>query len=754
MVVLAACGGAGQVDDRGAPGGAGGRRGEGRRPALLALLDRLPRDPPACVVADLGPLSARRRALAGLVSDASPIAWLPGAPWSRWVEARDASDPLGGGFQAFAPVPAGREVTLAFLRDAALPMGTKLGDCDEPWCLWPRFPTPDERLLVLARGGRPRRRVRPSRFGGDDGAAGSAGGNLREACRAALRQAPHGLVELTVRAEDDGPRRSGLVLRTVTADPRGLRVELRGRSVGDEIRTPEELAVLLGRELARDPGRVAVLPHRRDRFPPEVPGGPVRVVERYLWGDLELAAADQERLREAARAAAEGAADPAAVDLEHLPSLQEEIAGWEERIAEAEGPRRRRLAARLRRLLERAREEHPADPRLARALFRLLVDELDAPGPARAVAEDVLAARVDRLPPWRLLRREAAAGLDLAEGDASLDAAVAGGRLAELLKADGIIAGSRPGAASRAARSILAWRRGGAAHEVAEAAWLVEGSLGTFPRLGSFAPVDVPAGDLPVLVSWILRAALAAAPDEPPPSAGELELAVWGEGAGLRGRPARASRRAPLGRRGRRPGRGAQEEAAPAPVLASGLPGEADGGRFLGMAPLALAGPGGAPAEDPVWRLGDRLAEQVGEGRLRLAFGIRRRGAAEAPRRVLALSARADASGALHLDGGGPIARRLPWPRLDQDIVRGIAALERIFPEPALVFLGDPASLRDRIAARAASLDAVVCRPEAGDALRCTAVDRSVGPRSLERLLLEVLAARIPGLLLARLRSG
>jgi len=672
----------------------------------------------------------------GLVSRAAEVAWLPGAPWSRWVEARESLEPAAGRFVAYAPVPDGRDAARRFLEDARLPVGTRLGDCADPWCLRLRFPSPDGDLVALARGGGPRRRRR--RLRGDDP------GSLRARCAEALRDSPPGTVEVAVGTADVAGR-SALVERVVTVDPEGIEVTERGAVERTRPNAAEELAVLLGRELGWDPGRIAVLPHRRDRFPPETPGGPPTVVERYLWEDLELAAADQRRLLLAAAQVAQGARDPATIDLERLGPLHDVVRRWSEAVAGASGPARARRARALRQLLERAREAHPEDPTIAAALVRRLLEGPDDdPEAAFAIVEDVLSSRVASPEPWRRLRREVAAARDLAgPPDAPAE------HLARWLAADGLVREGPP--AREAAASILAWRRAGVAHRLAEEAWAVEGALGGAGRLRPVPPLDVPLGDVPVLVGWLVRAALLAHGGSGDAASGDgdpaLALVVWAEGPGLRSArrsPARATGD-PARRRGslRDDDRGGGDDDDPE-VLAGGLPSGASGGRFVGIGRLPAPGQE-SPGDAPIRKLGARLARQSGVGAVRLSFGVRRLDGPAAPDPVLTLAGRVDDLGAFDVDAVDAPARRLPWRWLDDEVVPAIATLERIFPEPEVV-LSAPRSLRER----ARRLPGIVCRPRE-DELRCVSDDRTIGPRSLEIFVVAAVAEALPRVWFSRL---
>ncbi len=242
-----------------------------------------------------------------------------------------------------------------------------------------------------------------------------------------------------------------LELQTVVrAADRGLRVTRRAEFADALDVEPYLRELLLGEHAL---GRVYA-----DRVEPRVNGHRLALDASYRWDDLELAAADRERLRLAILEdeQAREPLPPEDVDVTNHVQLDEQLQLRREQLAVATGDPRVELARALAMLLDRARTVQPAEEPLAEERARLALRELDDPRAALDIAGEMIARATDGAPRFRVLRREAASHLSPSA-------------LADVLHEDGLAHGD---AAHRAAVDIVALVEGGIEYHFAESAWL------------------------------------------------------------------------------------------------------------------------------------------------------------------------------------------------------------------------------------------------------------------------------------------
>ncbi len=421
---------------------------------------RLPAGGDGCVVARVGAVPERRRALVAQLSVASSVAWAPGAPVVAYAETSQRR-PSGRSVRALLRVSDPNQARRWLVERA--PVRVVFGSdarCEEGWRCW-------------------RARTEGSVIALELGPWDSSLPGVERACGDAVRRAPDALevarvaVESPFHAELSGPRYLVGVVELVPSE-HGLR--WRRRMFRPRTLPPQEFEwfVDLQSEMERErivASRSVRRWQRGDTHHTEID---------YVWEDLELAREDRRRMREAlAEEAREELPLPVeSVDVSDVRALWHQVALHRRRMERGSEGARMGHALQLRQLLMRAHEAFPEDEELARALVRVLLEELNDGEAAVSVATAMLGAGVSDASSWRLLRRRAMAAV----GVESLTGA---------LIEDGVV-GRR--AAPRAAGALVHFRED---YELAEAAWIAaQESRGLARRMRRVGSARLPVASL------------------------------------------------------------------------------------------------------------------------------------------------------------------------------------------------------------------------------------------------------------------
>lgn len=535
---------------------------------------------------------------------------------------------------------------------------------------------------------------------GDRPAARRPEGDAMASCRRLAADHPRALEVSVVVGPDPGRTPGGAPGRRVETRveraPDGVIVTRVLRGAHPPGAATSRLEAFPGTALV-DPARMAPLPHAIER---RVRGADVLERARFLWADLRLGLEDRRRLLEALR---EGGAAPD--DVADADLTLARVRHLERRLERLSGDGRRRTVAHLVALLERAVAAHPEEPAFAWALARVRLEAQDDPAAARAIAERVLDAGIDGEARWRRLRREAAGR----EGEAALAAALAD---------DGRVPRRD---APAAARAIVASLEAGLSYAEAERAERLDRSLGA--SAGAMARTGRAVGaavrDLAVLARWIVAAAL---PEGHPLARGAAEgaLVLRARGAAVAPEWTGVVRR---------------EDVRALTVAGDGGPTRLAWSRGLDDAALRATG--------------DALVQGLRAGAVWLDVGLEL-GEALVP--VLRAGGAVEPIGDLTIRRVDRRAAGLDWARLDDDLLAGLASLERLFPAPELVVREPADARRAALLAWARDRTSLDCAALGGDRLRCRASTLARDAGSLSAFAVEVLRGRLPAGWSRRLR--